>query len=435
VTGRAQGTEGPRQPATGDQPERDATSTATPGEGVDRPELPGAAPGPVRASFLLLGVFWGIWAVSVFDIQRTFHLTDGALGTLLAVAVGSAAIGGAVVSHRAERWGTAPMLVGSLVAWALMLTAAAASGPWPVFAVFFCAAEVAGGCVDTAMNAAASRRLAGRPGALVRFHALFNAGALSGAGAAGLLLWLGVSWRWLWPAVGLVAVVLAAWTWRNAQPEPAVLQPAGGPPADGAKPARKRRDHPVARLRAEGLLLLLLVFALAEVIEGGVDTWGVLYLRTHLATGVLLGAGAYVVGQSVAVTTRGAGGPLLGRLSPRAALVVGGLLAGGGILLESRSQAAVIAAIGLALGAGGASLFWPLVMSEVTRHASRATSAVGAFTAAGYVGWVAGAPAVGWVSDTWGAARGLQLLAALAGVVVVASLLRRDGRRPRSTGR
>jgi MFS family permease len=425
----------------------------------------------VRATFVLLGAFWGIWAVSVFDIQRAFRLSDGALGTLLAMAVGSAAIGGAVVSHRAERWGTAPMLAGSLAAWALMLAGAAAAGSWPLFAILFCAAEVAGGCVDTAMNAAASRRLAGRPGALVRFHALFNAGALCGAAAAGLALRLGMSWRWLWPAVGLAAGALAVWAWHTAQPEPAPLassravasgseeavpgadaaggdgvtvpgsgEPAGGgqrawPPPSAAGPPTRRAGHPVGRLRAEGLLLLLLVFTLAEVVEGGVDTWGVLYLRTHLATGVLLGAGAYVVGQSVAVTTRGAGGPLLGGLSPRAALVLGGLLAGGGILLESRSTAAVVAAIGLALGAGGASLFWPLVMSEVTRRASRATSAVGAFTAAGYVGWVAGAPAVGWVSDTWGAARGLQLLAALAGVVVVASLLRRDDRCPRWVGR
>ena len=43
--------------------------------------------------------------------------------------------------------------------------------------------------------------------------------------------------------------------------------------------------------------------ALAEITEGGVDTWGVLYLRNHLATGVLLGAGAYVVGQAVAAAT------------------------------------------------------------------------------------------------------------------------------------
>lgn len=410
-----------------------------------------AAPGSVRAAFLLLGAFWGTWAVAVADVQRAFHLTDGALGTLLAVAIGAAAVGGAVTSHRAERWGTGPMLAGSLVAWALLLAGAAAAGPWPLFAVLFCAAEVAGGCVDTAMNAAVSRRLTGRPGALVRFHALFNAGALCGAGVAGVVLWAGISWRWLWPLVALAALALGAWSWRSAHPEVPEPAAAGVPartglPAAGTEAAAAARAagtegaatrvagaepahvaHPVARLRADGLLLLLGVFALAEVVEGGVDTWGVLYLRTHLASGVLLGAGAYVVGQSVAVTTRGAGGPLLGRLSPRVALVVGGLLAGGGVLLESQSPVAVTAACGLALGTGGASLFWPLVMSDVTRRASRATSAVGAFTAAGYVGWVAGAPLVGWVSGTWGPARGLQLLAALAGVVV-ASLLRREAR-------
>ena len=82
--------------------------------------------------------------------------------------------------------------------------------------------------------------------------------------------------------------------------------------------------------------MLLAVFALAEITEGGVDTWGVLYLRNHLATGVLLGAGAYVVGQLMAATTRGAGGHLLGRLSTRRALITGGCVAGAGIL-SSRS--------------------------------------------------------------------------------------------------
>ena len=36
---------------------------------------------------------------------------------------------------------------------------------------------------------------------------------------------------------------------------------------------------------------------------------------------------------------------------------------------------------------------------------------MGTFTAAGYVGWVAGAPIVGWVSQNLGPARGLQVLA------------------------
>ena len=184
------------------------------------------------------------------------------------------------------------------------------------------------------------------------------------------------------------------------------------------------------RLHRDGLLALLVVFALAEITEGGVDTWGVLYLRNHLATGVLLGAGAYVVGQLVAATTRGAGGHLLGRLSTRRALVTGGCVAGAGILLESLSPVSGVAALGLALGAGGASLFWPLVMSTVSQMATQVVSAVGAFTAAGYVGWVAGAPIVGWISQNLGPARGLQVLALASFGVAACTLLgpwRREG--------
>jgi MFS family permease len=193
-----------------------------------------------------------------------------------------------------------------------------------------------------------------------------------------------------------------------------------------------RTAHPIRRLQRDGLLVLLVVFALAEITEGGVDTWGVLFLRNHLATGVLLGAGAYVVGQSVAATTRSAGGALLGRLSARHALIVGGCVAGGGILLESLVPWSVVAAVGLALGAGGASLFWPLVMSRVSVLATQVVSAVGTFTAAGYIGWVAGAPVVGWVSQTYGAQRGLQVLALAAFGVALASLLWRERRPPAS---
>ncbi|HEY6426013.1 MAG TPA: hypothetical protein VIX84_02165, partial [Acidimicrobiales bacterium] len=197
----------------------------------------------------------------------------------------------------------------------------------------------------------------------------------------------------------------------------------------------KTTSHPLRRLRRDGLLVLLAVFALAEVTEGGVDTWGVLFLRNHLATGVLLGAGAYIVGQAVAATTRGAGGSALGRLSSRHALIVGGIVAGGGILLESLSPVAGLAAVGLALGAGGASLFWPLVMSTVSRLASQVVSAVGAFTAAGYIGWVGGAPIVGWVSQAFGPARGLQVLALAAFAVSACTLLSRDRPVPsRGTG-
>jgi len=331
-------------------------------------------------------------------------------------------VSSAVMAHLADRFGARRLLWMALFAWAVLLVVLSAVQQRWAFAVALVLVEIAGGSIDTAMNAEASHRLIGNPAALVRFHALFNTGALTGAAVAGVVLHAGVSWRWIWPGVAVVALAVGTWALVAGRP--------GGervPPDDPGH----RRGHPLRRLRRDGLLVLLVVFGLAEITEGGVDTWGVLFLRNHLATGVLLGAGAYVVGQSVAATTRGAGGTLFGRLSARRALILGGCVAGGGILLESLSPVSGLAALGLALGAGGASLFWPLVMSTVSSGATQVVSAVGTFTAAGYIGWVAGAPVVGWVSQTYGPARGLQVLAAAACGVALVSFL---GPARRSTG-
>ena len=369
------------------------------------------------AAFVTFGLFWGSWAVMLFDIQRAYSLSDAQTGVLLAVAVAVAGASSAVTAHLADRVGARRLLWVALFAWAVLLCVLALTTEKWAFAVVLVLVEMAGGSIDTAMNAEASHRLVGKPSALVRLHSLFNIGALCGAAAAGLVIHAGVSWRWVWPAIAVIALAVGGWALRH-DPGPA---PSGQPQPDDA--VALPTVHPLRRLRRDGLIVLLAVFALAEVTEGGVDTWGVLYLRNHLATGVLLGAGAYVVGQLVAATTRGAGGPLLGRLSTRHALIAGGCVAGGGILLESLTSFSGLAALGLALGAGGASLFWPLVMSTVSRLASQVVSAVGTFTAAGYIGWVAGAPIVGWVSQSLGPARGLQVLALAAFGVAVCTLL------------
>jgi MFS family permease len=398
------------------------------------------------ATFVALGMFWGSWAVVIADVQRTFSLSYGALGILLAVAIGLAGGASVVAGVVTERWGSARVLVLALGIWAVCMTAAALAPSFAAFAAAFLLTEIAGGCVDMAMNAAATLRLAGQPGALVRFHALFNGGALCGAACAGLVLYAGASWRVLWPGLAVGVVALAAWTAlaRERRPldHPAAASltivpgpqgdvvPAAGPAGAGGTAGAAGSMGLLRRLRADGLLVFLVVFAVAELTEGGVDTWGVLYLRNVLAAGVLLGAGAYVVGQSVAALTRAAGGPSLGRLSARVALIVGGLVAGAGILTESLSHVAAVAGLGLALGAGGASLFWPLVMSEAAGRASQPSATIGAFTAAGYVGWVAGAPLVGWVADNFGLARGLQVLAAMAFLVAAAAIVGHRRRQP-----
>ena len=355
------------------------------------------------AAFATFGLFWGSWAVMLFDIQHAFSLNDAQLGVLLAVAIAVAGASSAVMAHLADRVGARRLLWIALFAWSALLCVLALTREKWAFAAVLVLVEVAGGSIDTAMNAEASHRLVGQPVRTgptprpVQHGCADRCGSGRARDPRGSVVALGVARgrRW-WP-----------WWWGSGPSPRTRARPWSGPTP--ATPGST--THPLRRLRRDGLLVLLLVFALAEVTEGGVDTWGVLFLRNHLATGVLLGAGAYVVGQLVAATTRGAGGSLLGRLTTRRALILGGCVAGGGILLESVSPVAGVAALGLALGAGGASLFWPLVMSTVSRLASQVVSAVGTFTAAGYVGWVAGAPIVGWVSQSLGPARGLQVLA------------------------
>jgi MFS family permease len=372
------------------------------------------------ASFLTFGLFWGSWAVMLFYIQRTYSLNDAQLGVLLSVAVAVAGGSSAFTAHLADRVGARRLLWVALFAWSALLCILSLTNSRWTFSLVLVPTMVAGGSIDTAMNAEASHRLVNHPSSLVRLHALFNTGALCGAAVAALLIHAGISWRWVWPGIAVIGAAVGVWALMT---DPGTAMAGAGASGGGGMGAGvERSSHPVRRLRQDGLLILLAVFALAEVTEGGVDTWGVLYLRNHLATGVLLGAGAYVVGQLMAVTTRGAGGPLLGRMSSRHALIVGGCVAGSGILLESLTSLSWMAAVGLALGAGGASLFWPLVMSTVSRLATQVVSAVGTFTAAGYIGWVAGAPIVGWVSQTFGPARGLQVLAVASFGVAICTL-------------
>jgi len=380
----------------------------------------------VVAAFVTFGLFWGSWAVMVFNIQHTFALSDAELGVVLALAIAVAGASSAVMAHLANRVGARRLLWIALLAWSVLLVVLSTVHQRWAFVGVLILVEIAGGSIDTAMNAEASHRLIGNPAGLVRFHALFNVGAIVGAAGAGIVLHAGISWRFIWPGVALAALVVGVWTSTT---------DSGQGLGEAGPAGHAGRVHPFQRMRRDGLLILLAVFALAEVTEGGVDTWGVLYLRNHLATGVLLGAGAYVVGQAVAATTRGAGSVLVGRLSARRGLLVGGCVAGGGILLESLSPWSGAAALGLALGAGGASLFWPLVMSNVSRLASQVVSAVGTFTAAGYIGWVAGAPVVGWVSQAYGPQHGLQVLAVAALAVAVVSFVGSErSRQPGQSG-
>jgi MFS family permease len=410
---------------------------------------------PVRATFVAFGVFWGTWAVAATNIEHSLHLSTGRLGLLLSVSIGAGGLAAAASGGLAERWGTARFISRTLVAWGVVLLASAGvAGGGAPFVITFVLSMMTAGLVDMAMNAAAAEGVAGDAGRMMRFHAFFNSGALIGAAATGGLLRAGVSWRWAWAAVGIGGLVLAAVT-RTALLPGAIDHSVvvGRPvvhdgPGDVKSRARSGWLRSLAAIRSQHLVVLALVFAITAMVEGGIDTWGVLFLRTHLAAGVLLGAGAYCMGQAIAVSTRGGAGRRIGRIGARWGLVIGAAVAAGGLGIEAGSDHAATAAIGLALAAGGISLCWPLVMAVASTVALEsapvrspgpgAASAqgdvvspaalVGALTATGYAGWVAGPALVGWVADDAGLSTGLFLLSGLAAAAAVILALIPAGR-------
>ena len=372
---------------------------------------------PVAVSFFVFGLFGGGWAVATVDIERTFHLTDTGLGALLATgivaATAVAAIGGAIT----DRWGAGRSLTRALVVWGAFLTLEAAAPHLALFVPALVLAMAAGGLVDVVMNIVAADALSHDAGRLVRFHGLWNAGCVSGAAVTGVALRLGASWRVVWVAIAIVGVGTGIVTRRTRLPEP------------------ERFDHPsmwraLAGLRHEGLIVLALVFGASAMVEGGIATWGILYLRSHLGLGVLAGVSAYLVGESLATFARLGGGPMIGRLGTRRAVVLGASLSAAGIATEALCGTAGIAAAGLAAAAVGISVVWPLLLADVNNEARHPALAIGGITACGYLGMVAGPPLVGTLSGLFGLKTGLLVLAGIALFVAVVPAHVRPSARP-----
>ena len=76
-----------------------------------------------------------------------------------------------------------------------------------------------------------------------------------------------------------------------------------------------------------------------------------------------------------------------------------------------------LAAAGLAAAAVGISVVWPLLMADVNNQARHPALTLGAVTASGYLGMVAGPPLVGGIGEPVRSRVGLLVLAGVAAFV------------------
>jgi MFS family permease len=366
---------------------------------------------PVGVVFVLFGLFWGAWAVAAIDIEQSLGLSVGGFGLLLSVSLIGSAAANVVGGGLCERFGTARILSLALGTWTAVLVLGAVSRPPDLLGLAIVLIVVNAGLIDVTINVASMTALADRPGRLVAFHARFNVGAAAGAAICGGLLAGHISWRWIWVAVAAAAGVLAVVCSRS--------------PLPGASRGEEVPWHgALTLLRHDRLLVVAGIFALSAMVEGGIDLWGVLFLRSNLDSGLLLGAGGAVLGYTVAAVARTTLGPAIGRRGPPQGVAIGAGVAAVGTVLLATARVPVVGALGLVLAAGGISMCWPLLVAAAGRGSPRGAAAVGAVTAGGYVGLVAGPALVGWVASATGLRGALGLLAAAAAVVAIVPAVR-----------
>ena len=276
----------------------------------------------VAASFIWLGLFWGGWAVVAFDVERSLGLNHAGFGLLLTAALSGAVVANFVAGSLAERWGTAAALSASLGVFGLVLGLLALTGQPAAFMVLFVLAVAASGCTDVTMNVAAAAGLGARPGQFAQFHGLFNGGAAAGAALMGGLLALGVSWRWGWALEGLAARPCPG---RDYRARPSTRgpgwneHPRSGDADDAAAGAALCACRGLRRGR-DG--------------RGGIEAWGVLFLRSQLALSAGLGTAASPVGQVLATLSRVALGPRAGAMAVGGGASTGAAVAAAGLTLE-----------------------------------------------------------------------------------------------------
>ena len=379
----------------------------------------------IAAVFFVNGASLASWTARLPEVKAQLGVSDATLGlTLLGTGLGGLAA--SLASGKAvDRYGAGTVTVVTSAAMSICL---AALGLSSVALVVFGVLIVLGafdGLTDVAMNAQAltlQRRL-GRS-IITRFHALWSAGAMSGALVAGRVAAAGISVRvqLLVTSAVLLGITAVARTWLVPSPSPVTA--IADDPADACDndigglglPAEVRTSTP-RRL----LLRLFAIGAMVALAEQPPNDWSALLLddRFDISPGVA----------SLGLVAT-AGGMLIGRIFGDAATDRygaertrrgGALLTVIGLVLAATTPFVVTSALGLLVTGIGLSSLFPLLFRAAGDLTGGSHGAMAAFSSGARLGFLLGAPAVGLLADASSVTIAVLALAGGAAAIVAAT--------------
>jgi MFS family permease len=352
------------------------------------------------------GVFWGAWGALLPAVKEATGASDAALGTaLLGIAAG--ALPALVVTGRLmDRFGQR----GLVVALAGFAVACALPGQASSIAPLV-AALVLLGATSGAVDVALSWRLATLEAEQGRklfnaAHAAFPLAVVVAAPSAGLAREGGADAGAILLVVAVVCLACVPLNLRGSRERPPPRAP------------ERRRLRPSAALVGMGALA-----AGVLLVENAVEQWSALHLEDTLGGSPAVGGLGPATYMAALFAGRVIAQLQAERSSGRAAVVVAGVAAAGGLALAAVAGRPGVALAGFALAGLGTAAAVPAVFSTAGASAAGGErgSAVSTVTAISYLGYLASPPLVGAVAGLGGLRAAWWVLAGCGVVIAVAA--------------
>ncbi len=356
------------------------------GEGVSRQDARREI-APLLAGYWSFGQYWGVWVILVLDFLRHHALTQSGIGIQYTFLSSFSILAMVLLAPRLQPFAlasTVPLALGLLGVGAF----ATAFAPTTFLIIGFIVVGAGNGLVDVFLNVAAQRAEArtNRP-VLQWLHASYAAGGITGALGAGALRTAHIDYRIAIMLTGVALFATAVWNARTASAE--------------RTPIAVATKLSISALKRSPVLIVpAFVVLSAFLVEGSMDTWSGLYVRSELGASVLATAVAFSAFSAALMLGRLFAGRVLFGLGYRKTILVAGFGSAAGALVATITSSTVVAggaflALGFTIAAAA-----PAAFGLVNRSEEDPTTAIAAVTTVGYTGFVFSPPLLGWVADT-----------------------------------
>lgn len=365
----------------------------------------------VSFGLAMIGIAFSTWASRVPDVRDAAFLSAATLGYALTFRGAGNIVMMPVVAMLINRIGAKKTALMSGLMVVLSLFPLALISHWLVLGLMLFVVGAASSGYNISVNALGSKvETESGTSQMAKIHSWFGIGNLFGALLGTAAVKFGVSVLIHFSGISLLMFGILSAVYRylpDDTPHPQVSPPSFTWPHGG-------------------LVVLGLISFLGATIETSMMNWVGLFFTDHIQVSAVLGPFGYAVYAGALLGTRLIGDRLKNRFGAKLLLMVGPVIAGGGIVMAVYAPFVPAAILGVLLAGAGVSLTFPMVFSAAGREGAIALTSVATF---GYIGGMISQPLLGQIVELIGLAGGFLFLAlcciATAILAWKAQLLRR----------